>query len=220
MGHRETSVGRSRAVARSARRPRPVAVLADPARLSEASYLQALAEATSLRPARGWRNATARRGAKLPRYDARRGVWKGGDSRTLYAFTSLLTGITWVAPGSSTMNWGPQVTVRVATREEAEELWQQPLHPGWQVLSEELPRNAAGEPSHIAILRRVANEQFAAVQRGAVVSTSSTVQGAMASAPPSGGVVVRGEYTSDGTHWGLGKGRLVASRENGRWVLG
>jgi len=207
-------------VARRARTAQHVTMLVDPKRLSDASYVHALAEAASQRPTSERRNAAARRGAKLPRYDERKGLWRGGDSRMLYAFTSLLTGITWVAPGGSTMNWGPQVTVRVATREEAEELWQQPLHPGWQVLSEELPRNAAGEPSHIAILRRVGNEQFAAVQRGAVMSTSSTVQGAMASAHPAGGVIVRGEYTSDGTHWGLGRGRLVASRENGRWVLG
>ena len=166
------------------------------------------------------RNAGARRRGALPRYDERKGLWRGGDSRTLYAFTSLQTGRTWIAPGGTKMYWGQEATVRVATRDEAEKFWQPQLHPGWQVASTETPRNAAGEPSHVAILRRVANEQFATVQRGAVVSTSSTVQGAMASAPRSGGVMVRGEYTRDGTHWGLGRGRLVASRENGRWVLG
>ena len=30
-------------------------------------------------------------------------------------------------------------------------------------------------------------------------------------------VVVSGEWTSDGTHWGLGRGRTVAVKEKGRW---
>jgi hypothetical protein len=220
MGHRTSAVSKSRAVGRHALRAQPVTMLVDRERLSDARYLQALAQAASLRLVSERRNGAARRGAKLPRYDSRSGRWKGGDSRTLYTFGDPATGRMSVVPGEYNMPFGPQATVRVATRDEAEALWQQPLHPGWQVLSEELPRNAAGEPSHVAILRRVANEQFAALQRGAIVSTSSTVQGAIASAPPSGGVIVRGEYTSDGTHWGLGRGRLVASRENGRWVLG
>src|SRR6185503_7282506 len=104
-----------------------------------------------------------------------------------------------------------QVTVRVATRAEAEEHWQHPLHPGWTVtepVASEPPRNAASVPAHVAIFRRVADEKFATLRRNELVSTSSSVQGAMASAPARGDVVVRGEYTSDGTHWGLGRGRL------------
>lgn len=163
------------------------------------------------------RNA-ARRGGSLPRYDERKGLWRGGDSRTLYAFTSLMTGRTWVSPGGWVMNWGPDATVRVATRAEAEELWQRPLHAGWTVADS--PRNAAIVPSHVAVLRRVAEELFATLHRGSVVNTSSSVQGAIASAPARGDLLVRGEYTSDGTHWGLGRGRLVAQRENGRWLLG
>lgn len=31
------------------------------------------------------------------------------------------------------MNWGPEADVRVATRTEAEEHWQNPLHAGWKV---------------------------------------------------------------------------------------
>jgi hypothetical protein len=169
------------------------------------------------------RNAAARPRTKLPRYDERRGLWRGGDSRTLYAFTSLLTGVTWVVPGQWTMNYGPQVTVRVATRDEAEEHWQRPLHRGWivtETAANESPRNAAGEPPHVAIFRRVADEKFATLCRNELVSTSTSVQGAIASAPARGDVVVRGEYTSDGTHWGLGRGRLVAQRENGRWTMG
>ena len=52
------------------------------------------------------------------------------------------------------------------------------------------------------------------------LGSSSTIEGAMQKAPPKGDVLVRGEYTSDGHHWGLGKGRLVAQRENGRWLRG
>lgn len=159
--------------------------------------------------------------SKSPRYDERKGVWRGGDSRTLYAFIDPDTGQTEVAPGQSQMLrlYGPGATVRVATRDEAEEHWQRPLDPGWTVASDP-PRNAAGEPAHVAIFRRVADEKFATLRRNELVSTSTSVQGAIASAPARGDVVVRGEYTSDGTHWGLGRGRLVAQRENGRWTMG
>jgi hypothetical protein len=168
------------------------------------------------------RNAAASRRGSLPRYDERKGLWCGGDSRTLYAFTSLQTGRTWVAPGATEMYWGPEATVRVATRDEAEELWQRPLHPGWMVAAS--PRNAAIEPTHIAVLRRMGGELFATrplfYGENTVINTSPSVQGAIASAPPKGDLQVLGEYTSDGTHWGIGRGRLVARRENGRWLLG
>lgn len=73
--------------------------------------------------------------SKLPRYDERRG-WHGGDSRTLYAFTDARTGRTVVRPGhvSAMRDVGPAVSsIRVATRDEAERLWQSPLHAGWTV---------------------------------------------------------------------------------------
>src|SRR4051812_16427606 len=57
--------------------------------------------------------------ARLPRYDKHKGMWRGGDGRTLYAFTSLVTGDTFVLPGGRTHNIGPEVTVRIATRDEA-----------------------------------------------------------------------------------------------------
>jgi hypothetical protein len=168
------------------------------------------------------RNAAGQRRGALPRYNARRGMWSGGDSRTLYAFTSVVTGRTWVVPGGYQMNWGPEVTVRVATRAEAEEMWQPSLHPGWTVA--EAPRNAASEPTHIAIFRRVGNELFATKPMFGdgvtVLNTSTTVQGAITSAPTRGNLEVRGEYTSDGSHWGLGRGRVVARREHGRWLVG
>ena len=73
----------------------------------------------------------------LPRYTERQG-WIGGDSRTLYAFTDRRTGKVGVYPGGGgsnkklLMHVGPEADVRVATRAEAEELWQNPLK-GWNV---------------------------------------------------------------------------------------
>ena len=62
----------------------------------------------------------------------------GGDNRTLYAFTDRRTGRVGVHPGGGPgkkllMAWGPEAVVRVATRAEAEEHWQSPLHAGWHV---------------------------------------------------------------------------------------
>jgi hypothetical protein len=79
-----------------------------------------------------------RKKTSLPRYDERRGRWIGGDSRTLYTFTGIRTGGVGVYPGGGAgkhllMNWGPEATVRAATRAEAEEHWQSPLHIGWKV---------------------------------------------------------------------------------------
>jgi hypothetical protein len=73
------------------------------------------------------------RKARLPRWNEKRGEWVGGDSRTLYAFTGRVTGQTAVYPGRSRFPFGPEVDVRVATRDEAERLWQSPLHSGWKV---------------------------------------------------------------------------------------
>jgi hypothetical protein len=76
----------------------------------------------------------------LPRYDARRG-WIGGDTRTLYAFTDRRTGKVYaVRPGGGSGRHatvadvgGSEADVRIATRAEAERLWQSPLHAGWKV---------------------------------------------------------------------------------------
>lgn len=50
---------------------------------------------------------------------------------------------------------------------------------------------------------------------------ASSVEAAMAradsQAPKAADVVVRGEKTSDGSDWGRGRGRVVATRESGRW---
>lgn len=69
----------------------------------------------------------------LPRWNDKRG-WTGGDTRTLYAFTDKRTGRVVVYPGGSVSRGvGPEMTVRVATRAEAQQRWQDPLNPGWKV---------------------------------------------------------------------------------------
>lgn len=190
-----------------------VTVLAEPGLLADADYVQARAELASRPAAQDARNA-ARRGS-LPRYDKRRDQWGGGDGRTLYTFTSDVTGLSWVVPGGYTMNWGPAVTVRVATRDEAEAMWQAPLHPGWKVA--EAPRNGMS-------LDRIGNELFATQPAHGdgvtVLQTNTSIQGAIAGAPARGDLQIRGEFTSDGSRWGFGRGRVVARRENGRWLVG
>lgn len=73
--------------------------------------------------------------AALPRYNSRRG-WTGGNSRVLYLFRDKLTGKKIVRPGGGPRKKllgapGSNATVRVATRGEAEQYWQKPLHAGW-----------------------------------------------------------------------------------------
>lgn len=72
-------------------------------------------------------------------------------------------------------------------------------------------------------------ETYTAVDRhGNVVATSPSVAGAMQHADTmmrTGYVSVSGEYTSDGHHWGKGRGRVVAVREfrpehGFRWYVG
>jgi hypothetical protein len=72
-----------------------------------------------------------------PKYDAKKGMWRGGDRRTLYVFASP-SGSWWrIAPGigdsKGGINHGPDTIVRVATEAEAKEKWQNPLHSGWNV---------------------------------------------------------------------------------------
>jgi len=58
-------------------------------------------------------------------------------------------------------------------------------------------------------------EVFALKNRsGKILGTSRTIKGAMALAPDDKSyALVRGEYTSDGTNQGVGRGRQVAVRE-------
>lgn len=71
--------------------------------------------------------------SKTPKYDEVKCRWTGWETNTLYAIVDPLIGKTLVRPGFDMRGIGPNVTVRVATRAEAEELWQSPLHPGWKV---------------------------------------------------------------------------------------
>lgn len=65
-------------------------------------------------------------------------------------------------------------------------------------------------------------ETYTAMDRhGNVVATSTSTAGAMQHADTmmrTGEITVRGEYTSDGHHWGRGKGRIVALRQSGKWL--
>lgn len=58
-------------------------------------------------------------------------------------------------------------------------------------------------------------EMFAVMDRaGKILGRSYTVKGAMAQAPEGKTyAIVRGEFTSEGTNWGVGRGRQVAVRE-------
>jgi hypothetical protein len=59
--------------------------------------------------------------------------WTGGDDRTLYLVTDKRTGRTLVRPGYLLKGIGPVADIRVATRNEAMQGWQSPLHAGWTV---------------------------------------------------------------------------------------
>ena len=57
-------------------------------------------------------------------------------------------------------------------------------------------------------------------RHGKVFGTSKTIKGAMEKAPEGKTyAIVKGEYTSDGHHWGPGRGREIATRERGRWQM-
>lgn len=69
----------------------------------------------------------------LPRWSDRKG-WIGGNSKTLYTYIDNVTDRIAVAPGGHAhVQVGPNAEVRMATRAEAEMLWQSPLHGGWKV---------------------------------------------------------------------------------------
>lgn len=85
----------------------------------------------------------------VPSFRPKAGTWTGGDSHTLYAFIDptrpSASGEPHVVvrPGGGTKassmmkGIGPDAKVRVATKEEAEKLWQNPLHAGWKTACEE-----------------------------------------------------------------------------------
>jgi hypothetical protein len=72
---------------------------------------------------------------------------------------------------------------------------------------------------------RTTQETFSAIctHTNKVLCSAFTAKAAMEladKAKPVGGVIVRGEFTSDGSHWGPAQGRVVAAREYGRWSIG
>lgn len=69
---------------------------------------------------------------RLPHYHRIKG-WIGGEKFTLYAITDKRTGHVLVRPNTEMAGVGPECTIRIATRSEAEKLWQSPLHSGWKV---------------------------------------------------------------------------------------
>lgn len=92
----------------------------------------------------------------LPKYNARRGRWVGGDSRTLYAFVDPVTGHKTVTQGTQMADGthfkhyriavGPAATVRVATRAEADAAGYTQGGGGWTTLGRlRAPGAAPGE---------------------------------------------------------------------------
>ncbi len=84
--------------------------------------------------------------SKMPHY-SEKGGWKGGEKNRLYHITDKRSDkivhvrpVEHMSPGV-----GPEVNVRHATRAEAEQHWQNPLHPGWKV--EEPVAKAEGCPT-------------------------------------------------------------------------
>lgn len=77
----------------------------------------------------------SRRSGGMPRYDEKHARWLGLDKYTLYAFEDVRTGSILVRPGDAfyTHSIGPAVRISIATRAQAEQLWQSPLHSGWKV---------------------------------------------------------------------------------------
>lgn len=69
---------------------------------------------------------------RMPKYSERKG-WHGGDKHAIYAFVDKRTHNVRACPVYAAGGVGPEVTVRMATRAEAEEQWQRPLHAGWKV---------------------------------------------------------------------------------------
>lgn len=80
----------------------------------------------------------------VPSFKPKSGKWTGGDSKTLYAFTDINTAtgkpFVVVNPGKypeAMRQVGPEAKARVATKAEAEEYWQNPLHSGWKTACED-----------------------------------------------------------------------------------
>ena len=81
-------------------------------------------------------NYSARHNSHGLRYDDRKGLWIGADSRTLYHVTDTLTGATSVRDGHGLKGVGPNADIRLATRGEADAAgWPA----GWTVAASRAP---------------------------------------------------------------------------------
>lgn len=97
----------------------------------------------------------AGKGDALPTYSDKSG-WKGGEKNRLYHITDKRTGGVQVRPVEHMRGIGPEADVRHATRAEAEQHWQKPLHAGWKVKDEVAAKSEllAGARLHYARLER------------------------------------------------------------------
>lgn len=101
---------------------------------------------------------------KLPKYNAKRGAWVGGDSRTLYTFMDPTTGHrltthgTVMSDGTSFKHYriaaGPDATVRVATRTEADAAGWTQGGGGWTTLGRLGPSGAYAGKTNFQWLQR------------------------------------------------------------------
>lgn len=100
----------------------------------------------------------------LPKYNARRGLWVGGDSRTLYTFTDPVTGHKTVTQGTQTADGthfkhyriavGAGASVRVATRAEADAAGYTQGGGGWTTLGRLGPSGAYAGKTNFQWLQR------------------------------------------------------------------
>ncbi len=101
-------------------------------------------------------------------YSARHG-WRGADTRTLYTITDTLTGRMIVRPGGELRGIGEDAQIRIATRSEAEEHWQRPLHAGWTV------DDATSNPPRVyraqKVVAKLDKDPRPSLQIGAIVSS-------------------------------------------------
>lgn len=100
----------------------------------------------------------------LPKYNARRGLWVGGDSRTLYTFTDPATGRhrtthgTRMSDGTHFKHYridaGPNADVRVATRAEADAAGYTQGGGGWTTLGRLGPSGSYAGKTNFQWLQR------------------------------------------------------------------
>jgi len=70
-----------------------------------------------------------------------------------------------------------------------------------------------------AIQAVATNAQGIETWRGSAKTTRAAMALADQQAPKAASVTIRSDRTSDGTVWGPGRGRLLASRSRGKWLV-